>query len=91
MVEAMSEAGRYPKVMAWSEEDGCWIGSAPDLVLGGCHGPDERAVFAELCQIVEEAVALYHADGKPLPPADIARSLTDRLEAPMDRIGRAER
>ncbi len=35
------------------------MGSAPGLILGGCHGPDEKEVFAELLEIVEEAIALY--------------------------------
>jgi len=25
-------------------------------------------VFEELCQVIEEAIALYHKEGKPLPP-----------------------
>ena len=64
----MKDSARYAKVVEWSEEDGCYVGSAPGLVYGGCHGDDEKAVFAELCQIVEEAVALYKLDDKPLPP-----------------------
>jgi len=43
----------------WSEEDHCFVGSSPGLIYGGCHGLDEKAVFEQLCQIVEEAVALY--------------------------------
>ncbi len=58
---------RYPKVVEWSEADQCFIGSAPGLFLGGCHGDNEQEVFAELCQIVEETVALYLQQGKPLP------------------------
>jgi predicted RNase H-like HicB family nuclease len=65
----MKDAGRYAKIVEWSDEDGCYVGSAPGLIYGGCHGDDERAVFNELCDIVDEAVALYKADGKPLPPA----------------------
>jgi hypothetical protein len=42
------------------------------LLDGGCHGDDERRVLDELCQIVDEAIALYHADGKPLPPPTAA-------------------
>jgi predicted RNase H-like HicB family nuclease len=38
------------------------------LILGGCHGDDERQVFEEICQTVEEAIDLYREDGKPLPP-----------------------
>ncbi len=65
----MKYSDRYAKIVAWSEEDHCYVGSAPGLLLGGCHGDEEQQVFAELCQIVDEAVALYVADGQPLPPA----------------------
>jgi len=34
----------------------------------GCHGDDEQVVFEKLCQIVEEAIALYEKDRKPRPP-----------------------
>ena len=50
----MKESARYAKIVEWSEEDQCYVGSAPGLFYGGCHGDDEGAVFAELCQIVEE-------------------------------------
>lgn len=63
----MNPAARYPKVVEWSEADHCFVGSAPGLLLGGCHGTDEQQVFAELCQIVEETVALYLQQGKCLP------------------------
>jgi hypothetical protein len=32
----------YAKVVEWSEEDQCFVGSAPGLFYGGCHGDDER-------------------------------------------------
>lgn len=38
-------------------------------MLGGCYGKDEKAVFDELCQIVEGTIVLYRKDGKPLPPS----------------------
>ena len=65
--EVMKESARYAKIVEWSEEDQCYVGSSPGLIYGGCHGSDEKAVFDELCQVVEEAIALYHKDGKPLP------------------------
>lgn len=65
----MKDSAKYAKVVAWSEDDQCYVGSAPGLILGGCHGDDEIEVFNELCQVVEEAVRLYKVDGKPLPPA----------------------
>jgi hypothetical protein len=49
-------------------------------VLGGCHGKDEKAVFEELCQIVEEAIALYRKDGKPLPPSTLGRDFTNKMQ-----------
>jgi predicted RNase H-like HicB family nuclease len=64
----MKESNRYAKLVEWSEEDSCYVGSAPGLFYGGCHGDDEQQVFAELCQIVEETIELYHQDDKTLPP-----------------------
>lgn len=71
----MKDSALYAKVVEWSEVDQCYAGTAPGLMDGGCHGPDERAVFDELCQIVEEVIDLYKADGKPLPPATSGRGL----------------
>lgn len=75
----MKDSARYVKIVEWSNEDQCYVGSAPGLVLGGCHGEDERAVFAELCQIVEEAIELYKVDGKRLPPPTAGKDLASRL------------
>jgi predicted RNase H-like HicB family nuclease len=75
---AMKDSARYVKIVEWSD-DQCYVGSAPGLILGGCHGDDERQVFAELCQIVDEAVDLYRQDGKPLPPATSSRDLANSL------------
>ena len=65
----MKDSARYAKIVEWSEEDGCYVGSCPGLMFGGCHGDDEKAVFEELCQIVEEMIELYKLDNKPLPRA----------------------
>ena len=75
----MKPSDRYVKIVEWSEEDQCYVGSAPGLLHGGCHGPDERLVFDELCQIVEEAIALYAEDGKPLPDQTSGRDLANSL------------
>ena len=64
----MNNSARYLKIIEWSEEDNCYVGSAPGLMFGGCHGQDEKEVFAELCQIVDEVIDLYLEDGKTLPP-----------------------
>ena len=79
----MKDSARYVKIVEWSEEDNCFIGTAPGLMDGGCHGDDERQVFDELCEIVDEVIELYKADGKPLPPptAGKSRELAKALEA----------
>lgn len=64
----MTPGAKYVKLVEWSEEDHCFVGSCPGLFYGGCHGADEQAVFAELCSIVEETLELYRQQGKPLPP-----------------------
>ena len=76
----MNEAARYVKVVEWSDDDQCFIGSCPGLFYGGCHGDNEKEVFDELCCVVEETIALYHSDGKPLPPPTSGRDLVNRLQ-----------
>jgi predicted RNase H-like HicB family nuclease len=76
----MKESARYAKIVEWSEEDQCYVGSAPGLLLGGCHGDDEKAVFETLCQIVEEAIALYRSDGRPLPPPTSGRDFANKMQ-----------
>jgi predicted RNase H-like HicB family nuclease len=75
----MSESIRYVKLVEWSDEDQCYIGSCPGLFYGGCHGSNEKQVFAELCDIVEETIALYKQDGNPLPPPTAGRDFADKM------------
>jgi len=75
----VKESARYLKMVEWSDEDQCYIGRCPGLLHGGCHGDDERKVFEELCQIVDEVIQLYHADGKPLPPPTAGSELASKL------------
>jgi len=78
----MKDSARYVKIVEWSDEDQCYVGSAPGLISAGCHGDDERQVFDELCRIVDEAVELYRQDGRSLPPATAGRDLANRLLSP---------
>jgi predicted RNase H-like HicB family nuclease len=76
----MKDSATYAKVVEWSEEDQCYVGRAPGLVYCGCHGDDERAVFDELCQIVDEIIETYHQDGVALPPATSGKILADKFK-----------
>jgi predicted RNase H-like HicB family nuclease len=75
----MKESSRYVKIVEWSDEDRCYVGSCPGLFYGGCHGDDEQEVFAELCTIVEETIDLYKSEGKPLPPSTSGKDYANRM------------
>jgi predicted RNase H-like HicB family nuclease len=75
----MRESARYVKIVEWSEQDKCFVGSCPGLLYGGCHGADEKAVFSELCEIVEETIELFKKDGKPLPPPTSGRDYANKM------------
>ncbi|MBK5963783.1 hypothetical protein CCR95_06720 [Thiocystis minor] len=76
----MKDSARYAKIVEWSNEDGCYVGSCPGLMFGGCHGDDEVSVFQDLCQVVDEVIDLYRHDGKPLPAPTAGQDLANRLQ-----------
>jgi predicted RNase H-like HicB family nuclease len=75
----MKPSARYVKIVEWSEEDQCFVGSCPGLFYGGCHGDDELAVFEQLCAAVDEVLDLYKRDGKPLPPPTSGRDYANKM------------
>lgn len=78
----MNNGDRYVKLVEWSDDDACFIGSCPELFYGGCHGTDTKAVFAELCEVVEESLALYELDGRELPRPMSGREFVNALQRP---------
>jgi len=64
----MKASDRYLKIVEWSDEDGCYVGSVPGWIGPCCHGDDEAKVYKELCDVVDEWIELYEKDGRPLPP-----------------------
>ena len=78
-VQAMKDSDRYAKIVEWSEEDDCYVGRAPGLFYGGCHGDNEAEVYAELCQIVDEWLEILKQDGKPLPPPTAGQGIAERI------------
>jgi len=78
-IEKMKESAKYAKIVEWSEEDRCFVGSCPGLIYGGCHGDDEKKVFADLCSIVEEIIELYKKDRKPLPPPTSGKDYANKM------------
>jgi len=77
----MKDSAKYVKILEWSDEDQCYVGSAPGLIYGGCHGDDEKEVFDELCRIVEEVVELYRKEGKTLPLPTSGRDYANKMQS----------
>lgn len=75
----MKESARYLKIVEWSEEDQCFVGQCPSIIGPCCHGDDEAQVYLELCQIVEEWIDIFKAEGKPLPPPTSGRNVADKI------------
>jgi predicted RNase H-like HicB family nuclease len=75
----MKDSDRYVKIVEWSEEDKCYVGSCPGLFYGGCHGKSEKKVFEELCSIVNETIELYKKDGKSLPPPTSGKDYANKM------------
>jgi predicted RNase H-like HicB family nuclease len=44
--ELKAKAAHYLKIVEWSEDDGCFVGSVPPLIGPCCHGKDEAKVYA---------------------------------------------
>lgn len=75
----MKLSDRYLKIVAWSQEDGCYVGRCPGLMLGGVHGLDEAEVYRELCEVVDEWLEIHEADGTPLPAATTGKQYTGKF------------
>lgn len=75
----MKESASYIKIVEWSQEDQCFVGQCPGIIGPCCHGPDEAKVYAELCKIVDEWIAILKRDGKPLPPPTIGKNAAGPL------------
>lgn len=75
----MKPGDEYLKVVQWSEEDGCYVGTCPGVLRGGVHGDDETAVYKELCEVVAETIELYKTDARPLPKPTASRTYSGRF------------
>ncbi len=75
----MKDRDRYLKIVEWSEEDKCYVGRCPGLMMGGVHGIDEQKVFRELCTVIDEWIETIKKDGKPLPKATANKEYSGRF------------
>lgn len=75
----MKDSARYVKIVEWSDEDQAFVGQCPGIIGPCCHGPDETLVYAELCQIVDEWIETFKADGKPLPTPTAGTRIAEKI------------
>lgn len=66
--KANLKASLYTRLIRWSEEDGCYIGSLPEICGNCCHGDTPDAVCKELDEIAQEWVDLAEAGKVTLSP-----------------------
>ena len=76
----MKLSDRYLKIVEWSDEDGCYVGRCPGLMLGGVHGLDEVEVYRELSEVVAEWIQIYGEDNLPLPAFTADKSYSGRFQ-----------
>lgn len=81
----MKASDRYIKLVEWSDEDQCYVGTCPGLMLGGVHGDDEAMVYKELCLVVEEWIKIYATDGDSLPEPTAGKEYSGKFAV---RVGR---
>jgi predicted HicB family RNase H-like nuclease len=75
----MKKSDRYLKIVEWSQEDQCYVGTCPGMMLGGVHGDDEAQVYKELCQAVAEWTEIHEEDGGPLPPETAGKDYSGKF------------
>ena len=80
----MRERDQYLKIVEWSEEDQCYVGSVPRWIGACCHGDNEEKVYHQLCQIVDEWVEIYKKHGKPLPEGTVGKTYSGKFMLRVD-------
>jgi predicted HicB family RNase H-like nuclease len=69
----------YLRVVEWSREDRCFVGSAPPLIGRCCHGQTEASVLRQLKQIVDDWIRLADKEGAALPVAEPPAAYSGRF------------
>ena len=63
----MKDRDKYLKIVEWSEDNQCYVGSVPGWIGKCCHGEDELSVYRQLVEILDEWIEIYKKDGRSLP------------------------
>ncbi|NEX20084.1 pilus assembly protein HicB [Thiorhodococcus mannitoliphagus] len=66
----MKDFDSYHKWIDWCEEDQVYIGKCPDLMTR-IHGDDPIVLYGQLCEVVQDVIRHFKAEGRPLPLARV--------------------
>ncbi len=80
----MKKKDCYLKIVEWSDEDQCYVGSIPGWIGKCCHGDKEEEVYHQLCQILEEWIEIYEEDKIPLPSNITAKKYSGKFQLRID-------
>jgi len=80
----MKKKDRYLKIVEWSDEDQCYVGSIPGWIGKCCHGDNEVEVYHQLGQILEEWIEIYEEDKIPLPSSITAKKYSGKFQLRID-------
>jgi predicted HicB family RNase H-like nuclease len=75
----MKKSDSYLKIVEWSEEDQCYVGTCPGLMVGGVHGKNEALVYKNLCKVVDEWIKIHEEDNDPLPEATANKEFSGKF------------
>jgi predicted HicB family RNase H-like nuclease len=56
-------ANDFIKVVEWSAEDRCFVGSALPFIGQCCHGKNEFDVYTQLLDIIDDCVTMFKKRG----------------------------
>ncbi len=76
---------QYLKIVGWSDEDKCYVGRCPELMLGGVHGKNELRVFSDLCAVVDECIVELEKHGDPLPSGMSGKQYSGKFNLRVNR------
>ena len=80
----MKNKHKYLKIVEWSEEDGCYVGSIQGWIGKCCHGDDEDKVYKNLSRILDEWIEIYKEDGLALPSNMIKKKYSGKFQLRVD-------
>jgi len=75
----MKTRDRYLKIVEWSEEDKCYVGSVPGFIGPCCHGDKEEEVYKKLCTILDEWIQIHAREKIPLPADTVQKEYSGKF------------